>query len=187
MGYTPQHYKKCLIRFVEYFNPELRTLTQDLDASQLAKFLLKLTVPQNPKDELQRELRTTSRNANEPITEVVNKLHAIAQLYYKDYAAVESAVLINKFMTMGLVHFTFGQTRQALLAAIDYDNMQNKPRSWLKLLESVQYSERMYGLPTQPLTYANPDSPSLPLYNSLLTQQDTNNSNMYAHNTYTRS
>jgi hypothetical protein len=156
-GYNLQHYKRCLDRFIGYFSPQLAPVTDNLDAIDLAKFLLRLTMPEPTKDLLTNQMKTLARQPNTPIRYVLNELHAIAKIYYHDKEPAEAAVLTNRFMIQGLCNFTTGQTRQTLVSSIEFAQAYDKPLEWERLLESITYSERIHGFPQQILSF-NPQS-----------------------------
>jgi hypothetical protein len=156
-GYTLQHYKRCLDRFIGYFSPQLAPVTDNLEAIDLAKFLLRLTMPEPTKDLLTNQMKTLARQPNTPIRYVLNELHAIAKIYYHDKEPAEAAVLTNRFMIQGLCNFTTGQTRQTLVSSIEFAQAYDKPLDWERLLESITYSERTHGFPQQILSF-NPQS-----------------------------
>jgi len=166
MGYTLQHYLHCMQRFIGFFNPNLQAMTQDLEAVQLARFLLRLTVPDSPKDDMIRELKMLVRQPNEPIREVMNTLHVLAQMYYRDKPALERDTLVNRFMTSGLTQFTTGQTKKSLIANINYSTAINRPQTWQQLLQSVNYSERVNGLPTTQLKFSAADPENISFFHS---------------------
>jgi len=165
-GYTMDHYKRCLDRFVGYFNPNLISITDTLEAVPLAKFLLRHTMPESTKDRLNNQLRTLTRQPNSPLRYTMNELHAIATAFYTDQEPSQATALINRFMIMGLYHFTTGTTKQTLSSSIDYAQTYNKTLDWKTLLESATYSERLHGLPQQPLLFNPQANTNISLFHS---------------------
>jgi hypothetical protein len=46
-GYSMQHYKRCIDRWVSYFAPNMRPVTDQMDANEAASYLSSLTLPDN--------------------------------------------------------------------------------------------------------------------------------------------
>ena len=81
LGYNLQHYKNVLDRFVGYFSPELKATTDDLQALDLAKFLLKIAMPAPKYDRLHQNIQKLTRQPHESIRNVAAKLHEIGRAH----------------------------------------------------------------------------------------------------------
>ena len=167
-GYTLNHYKRCLDRFVGFFAPHLSPVTDNLEPVDLAKFLLKLTMPEPTKDRLTQQLASLTRQPNTPLRFVINKLLAIAKVYYHDNTPEEKEVLINRLMILGLTQFTTGETSKHLKSTTEYAAAYNKQLDWKKLLDSATYSERINGTPQHILSFKPPSGTSMSLFHSEL-------------------
>ena len=171
-GYTLNHYKRCLDRFVGFFAPHLSPVTDNLEPVDLAKFLLKLTMPEPTKDRLTQQLASLTRQPNTPLRFVINELLAIAKVYYHDNTPEEKEVLINRLMILGLTQFTTGETCKHLKTTTEYAAAYNKQLDWKKLLDSATYSERINGTPQQNLSFKPPSGTSMSLFHSELLPLD---------------
>ena len=171
-GYTLNHYKRCLDRFVGFFAPHLSPVTDNLEPVDLAKFLLKLTMPEPTKDRLTQQLASLTRQPNTPLRFVINELLAIAKVYYHENTPEEREVLINRLMILGLTQFTTGETSKHLKSTVEYAAAYNKQLDWKKLLDSTTYSERVNGTPQHSLSFKPPSGTSLSLFHSELLPLD---------------
>ncbi len=52
LGYTEKHYKNVLSRFISWFNPEMKIVTEGLTADETARFLLRLHTPDTEEEKL---------------------------------------------------------------------------------------------------------------------------------------
>jgi hypothetical protein len=78
LGYTEQHYKAALDRWVSYFSPNLRTMTERMEVTSQAHLLMKMTAPENEYDRLTHALYTLVRKAGTSLPVVIAQLHEIA-------------------------------------------------------------------------------------------------------------
>ena len=143
LGYNLQHYKNVLDRFVGYFNPELKATTDDLQALDLAKFLLKIAMPAPKFDRLHQNIQKLSRQPHENIRNVAAKLHGMVSAFYSNKPEAEREPLINRLMIQGLTHFTTGTTNAKLISALEFAQINNETPNWNSLLDSVANSEQI--------------------------------------------
>lgn len=102
LGYTHDHYKSCLHRFIGYYNPALMSVVQTLSANELGQYLMALTVPEPPKERLSNEMSTLVRQPGENLRQTMTQLKALATGFYSDYTPEEISVLVNRLMIYGL-------------------------------------------------------------------------------------
>jgi len=164
-GYDVHHYKTVLDRFVSFFAPALRAVTQSMDADTMARFLSNLTMPDSEFDMIEGQIRQLARNPGEKIRTVMSHLLALAQTLYKKYSPDQKAPLVEKLMVTGLLNFTTGQTRLELQSALENCRRDNRTVSWEKLLEGVTRSESIHGLPLTPLGIATPMQQQIMTFN----------------------
>jgi hypothetical protein len=153
VGYTHQHYKKALDRFVSHFEASLRPITENMGANEMATFLSNLTLPDSEFEIFEREISTLVRQPGQKIKVVMSKLRALAESLYKGHPPAEAAALVESKMINGLLAMTTGQTNAELQAAILACRRDKLRVSWEKLLEGVSRSEQMYGVPNIELPY----------------------------------
>jgi hypothetical protein len=163
LGYNAGHYKRCLDRFIGFFAPALKPVTDELTHIELSKFLMRMCVPTPKHERLASQIQILVRNPAENIRTVLAQLQGMATAYYMDRTAAEQPSLINRIMVQGLMCFTTGQTHTSLSAAIDNAQLHGKVPDWLQLTESVIHSERIHGTPqiTLPFKTAAPSTATL--------------------------
>jgi hypothetical protein len=165
LGYDTHHYKNVLQRFVSYFNPSLSVVTEKQHPNETAKFLARLTIPESDYDRLTKLLDKLERKRGESLQAVMSHLLAIVNSMYHDTEEPEMTHNINRLMIKGLLAFTVGKTNQDLTTAIEHCKRQKKVVNWERLLEKATLAERIYGAPTQELTFLEDDDTPALLYN----------------------
>lgn len=166
IGYNLDHYKRCLDRFVGFFAPALKPVTDELPAGELAKFLMRMTLPTPKFERLAMQIQSLVRNPAENLRNVLAQLQGMATAYYNDKPIAEQPALINRLMVTGLLSFTTGQTNKALSAALELSQLQGKNPAWLTLTESVMNSERIHGIPQVTLPFRAMLPPTTSLFTS---------------------
>ena len=172
LGYNLQHYKNVLDRFVGYFNPELKATTDDLQAVDLARFLLKIAMPAPKYDRLHQNIQKLTRQPNENIRNVAAKLHGMVSAFYSNKPEAEREPLINRLMIQGLTHFTTGTTNAKLISALEFAQVNNETPNWNSLLDSVANSERVSGMPTVALQFKTAQTPVVSFFNTVAPSVD---------------
>lgn len=163
LGYTLTHYRNVLCRFIGFFAPQLKPVTDELTAIELAKFLMRLNIPAPKFEKLTAQIQTLKREPTDNLRSVMAQLQAMATAIYtgKDDAAQS----VNKLMITGLLSFTTGATKQALSTAVSQTQLQNKSPDFKVLLESVINSERIHGPPHSTLSFQSIQAPTTTLFN----------------------
>jgi hypothetical protein len=164
LGYNLDHYKRALNRFIGYFSPSLKTVTDELDANELAQFLMQLTMPVPKFEKLAQQIQSLTRKANKSLQIVLSTLHGLGKAYYSKRTDKEQ--LINKLMITGLIAFTAGPTQKALVHAIDMLQTQGKVPDWNNLFQSVLQAERSYGQPQTTIAFKAQIEPQAAFFNT---------------------
>ena len=165
-GYTLQHYRKCIDRFISYFTPELTLVTETMETVDLAKFLMTLTVPEPQKERLTAQMQKLVRHPGQKLRAVISTLHAYAKGFYADYADEERNVLTTRVMIAGIINFTTGKTKDNVNHNISYSLINNRKIEWTVLLETAIKSERVHGEPTTKLEFSTTDIANTPMFHS---------------------
>jgi len=172
LGYNNDHYKRCLDRFVGYFAPSLKPVTDDLNATDLAKFLMKMSIPVPKHEKIAHQIENLTRQPNENIRAPMAQLQGLAQAYYSDKPENDRPALINRLMIKGLYSFTTGVTQQELKHSLDRYQMQGKDPDWLTLLEATVNSERNTGPPQNILRFQQINTSSTSLFTTTFSPVD---------------
>ena len=165
IGYTKQHYKSALDRFVSFFSPDLAIITEHMQANGMATFLSSLTLPEPEFELIENRLKNLVRQPGAPIHQVMSHLLALADLRYKDTTATEKPVLVEKLMVTGLTCFLTGEPKAEIIAAIEHCKRQQIPISWEKLTDAAARSESKHGLPAVALRLTDNSNTSALTYN----------------------
>jgi hypothetical protein len=180
LGYTEMHYLNALQRFIGYFAPALKTVTDELNATDLAKFLMRMSVPQPKFERLTTQIQALTRHVNENLRTIMAQLHGMTVALYSNKSIDEQKALINRLMITGLINFTAGPTRQALIATIENNQINNKTPDWKILIESVISSERVHGMPQVNLSFKATVPQATSLFNTMLLPVDSPAINPYS-------
>ena len=166
IGYNLDHYKRCLDRFVGFFAPALKPVTDELPATDLAKFLMRMSLPTPKFERLATQIQSLCRNPGENLRSVLAQLHGLATAYFNDRAAIDQPAMVNRLMITGLMSFTTGSTHKALSTALETAQIQGKTPNWKVLTDSVVNSERVHGIPQMVLSFKNSLPPTTSLFNT---------------------
>lgn len=153
LGYTEYHYKNTLDRWVSYFDPQLRPLTERMGMNEMATFLSNLTLPESEYEMIEREINGLVRKQGDKIISVMTYLKALAETKYRELNQVEKELVISKIMITGLLNMTSGKTKASLVEALNECKRKNIDIEWESFLEGVVKCEIFYGLPTENLRY----------------------------------
>ena len=164
LGYNFDHYKHCLDRFVSFFSPALKPVTDKLPAIDLARFFMRMALPTPKLEKLSTQIHHLVHNPGENLRSVLAQLHGLASAYFADKAAVDQPAMVNRLMVTGLLSFTAGQTHRALSSALETSQIQGKTPDWKTLTESVVNSERIHGIPQVILTFKQAAMPTASLF-----------------------
>jgi hypothetical protein len=73
------HCKQVLDGFLSYFDSSLRLLTENMDATKMATFLLNLTLPDTEFEIFETQIHKLVRLPGQKIKVVISPLHVLAQ------------------------------------------------------------------------------------------------------------
>jgi hypothetical protein len=149
------HYKRCIDRWVSYFAPNMRPVTDQMDANEAASYLSSLTLPDNDVYIVEREICNMSRKIGEKLISKMSNLKALAERLYSDYDQKDKEVNIERIKMHGLLCFTAGETRKQLEEALGTCNRNKEKPEWDELFEGVLLSEERYGMPKTELKFQN--------------------------------
>jgi len=165
LGYTETHYKCVLSRFISWFSPELTLVTQNLSANETAAFLLKLNMPDTPKEKVRKQLENLSRKPNQQLRHVMAFLYEISKELYKDRPAAEKEHEIKQTMLTGLLRFIDKPLRAELAKAITWAKSRDQKLDWKSIMEKTIDREAVYGMPNTELRFRQPDTEVIRDYN----------------------
>ena len=166
LGYTNQHYKRALDRFVGFFSPSLKAVTDNLEAVELAQFLMRTSIPASKFERLTNQMTTLVRQPNMPLKSTLAQLQGMALAYYNDKPIAERQSSVNRIMIQGLISFTTGITNKYLTNQISLTQVQGRTCQWNDLLDAVINSERIHGTPQTPLSFQPNLRSSVDLFHS---------------------
>jgi hypothetical protein len=78
-GYTLTHYKRVLVRFVSHFDPPLRPITENMEATKMATFLSNLTLHNKEFEIFETQIHKLVRSPGQKIKAVMSHLHAVVK------------------------------------------------------------------------------------------------------------
>ena len=167
LGYTYQHYTRCLHRFIGYYDPSLMSVAQQLSADELGQYLMSITVPEPLKELLSKEISCLIRQPGKNLRHIMAHLKALATGYYSQYPQEESHVLVNRVMILGLANFTTGKTRQAVSQMLEQAQLRNKIVDWSLILETAVKAEKLFGTPPSPMPFNPTGTATATLFSSM--------------------
>jgi hypothetical protein len=147
LGYTEKHYKSVLARFISWFNPELSIVTDPLHATDVAKFLMRLNMPDTEEEKLEKQINKLTRRAGTSLRPVMAYLYEIVTAKYADLPQNEKETEVRKEMIRGLVRFTRGDLQVQLVQAIEFARKKKDKIDWRVLLEKSIEAELTQGMP----------------------------------------
>jgi hypothetical protein len=121
IGYTRDHFKRVLHRFISYFKPEMNQIGQKMGIDELARLLMTSTMPVNEREMIIDEIKKLTRKQSESLRVPMSNLYSLATTYYNDDPDSESQR--NKLLFNGLQHFTTGVTKEQLRKLIKYSQL----------------------------------------------------------------
>jgi hypothetical protein len=132
-GYSMQHYKRCIDRWVSYFAPNTQPVTDQMDANEAASYLSSLTLPDNDVEIVEREICNMTRKVGEKLISKMSNLKALADRLYSDYDPKEKEVNVERIKMHGLLCFTAGETRKQLEEALSTSKRNKEKPEWEEL------------------------------------------------------
>ena len=102
LGYSVEHYKTTMDRWVSFFAPNLRTMTEPMEVNRQARLLMKMTAPENEYDRLTHELYSLVRKAGTSLNVVLAQLHEIATARAAEMNITNVEEEVARIMNKGL-------------------------------------------------------------------------------------
>jgi hypothetical protein len=141
LGYTEKHYKNVLSRFISWFNPELTIVTDPLHATEVAKFLMRLNMPDTEEEKLEKQISKLTRRTGTSLRPVMAYLFEIMAAKYADLPLSERETEMRKEMIRGLVRFTRGDLQVQIVQAIEFAR-KKKEKNRLENINGKSYRSR---------------------------------------------
>jgi hypothetical protein len=151
IGYTRDHFKRVLHRFISYFKPEMNQLGQKMGLDELARLLMTSTMPVNEREMIIDEIKKLTRKTTESLRVPMSNLYSLATTYYNDDPEAQSQR--NKLLFNGLQHFTTGVTKEQLRKLIKYSQLHKIKLDYHETLETCILSEKTNGEPAEELKF----------------------------------
>jgi hypothetical protein len=98
-------------RFVGYFAPALKPITDELNAVELAKFLMKMSMPVSKFERLTQQITNLTRNPSDNLRAVMAQMQGLALALYNNKPQDEQKSLVNRLLITALLSFTVGPTK----------------------------------------------------------------------------
>jgi len=160
LSYTINHYKQTMDRWISFFAPNLRSMTEPMDADRQARLLMKMTAPENEYDRLTHELYSLVRKAGTGLNVVLAQLHEIATARAAEMNITNGEEEVARTMNKGFERFTDGKTKEEFLEAYEYNKREGKGQiTWNRMMEKIIERERKYGMPTVDLKFSDTQKP----------------------------
>jgi hypothetical protein len=152
IGYTRNHYKRVLQRFISWFKPEMNQIGQLMNIDQLARLLMISTMPANKTEIIITEIKKLTRKPGESLQIPMANLLSLLKTYYEKELGAEHPQ-VSKLLFHGLLNFTSGTTNKQLQELIKYSQIQSVQLSYHDTLEACVTSEITTGQPSQTLHF----------------------------------
>jgi predicted DNA-binding ArsR family transcriptional regulator len=149
-GYNMNHCKRCIDRWVSFFSPHLRPVTDSQSAKESASYLSVLTLPDNNVEIFERAINKMVRQPGEKLVSVMSNLRALANVMDKEYDQLEREINVERTLLQGVIMMTAGKTRSELEAALLEKKRSKEKINWNDLLDGVVRSEEIHGMPREP-------------------------------------
>jgi len=151
IGYTRDHFKRVLHRFISYFKPEMNQIGQRMGIDELARLLMTSTMPVNEREMIIDEIKKLTRKQSESLRVPMSNLYSLATTYYDN--APDSESQRNRLLFHGLQHFTTGNTKEQLKKLIKYSHLHKIKLDYHDTLETCILSEKTNGEPAEDLKF----------------------------------
>ena len=156
IGYTRDHFKRVLHRFISYFKPEMNQIGQRMGIDELARLLMTSTMPTNERELIITEINKITRRISESLRVPMSNLYSLATTYYND--ATDSETQRNKILFQGLLNFTTGTTKEQLQKLITYSQLHKIKLDYHDTLETCIISEKSSGSPKTDLKFGQSEN-----------------------------
>ncbi len=156
IGYTLDHYRRVLHRFISYFKPEMNQIGQRMGIDELARLLMTSTMPINERELIITEIKKLTRRQSESLRVPMSNLYSLATTYYND--ATDGETQRNKILFQGLLNFTTGTTKEQLQKLITYSQLHKIKLDYHDTLETCIISEKSSGSPKTDLKFGQSEN-----------------------------
>jgi hypothetical protein len=156
IGYTRDHFKRVLHRFISYFKPEMNQIGQRMGIDELARLLMTSTMPINERELIITEINKITRRISESLRVPMSNLYSLATTYYND--ATDGETQRNKILFQGLLNFTTGTTKEQLQKLITYSQLHKIKLDYHDTLETCIISEKSSGSPKTDLKFGQSEN-----------------------------
>ncbi len=152
IGYTRDHYKRVLHRFISWFNPEMNQIGQLMNIDQLARLLMTSTMPANKTEMIMEEIKKLTRKPGESLRIPMANLLSLLNTYYETKLGAEHPQ-ISRLLFHGLLKLTSGETKEQLKKLIKYSQLHKIKLDYHDTLETCILSEKTNGEPAEDLKF----------------------------------
>jgi len=152
IGYTRDHYKRVLHRFISWFKPEMNQIGQLMNIDQLARLLMTSTIPANKTEMIMEEIKKLTRKPGESLRIPMANLLSLLNTYYETKLGAEHPQ-VSRLLFHGLLKLTSGETKEQLKKLIKYSQLHKIKLDYHDTLETCILSEKTNGEPAEDLKF----------------------------------
>ena len=152
IGYTRDHYKRVLHRFISWFKPEMNQIGQLMNIDQLARLLMTSTMPANKTEMIMEEIKKLTRKPGESLRIPMANLFSLLNTYYETKLGAEHPQ-VSRLLFHGLLKLTSGETKEQLKKLIKYSQLHKIKLDYHDTLETCILSEKTNGEPAEDLKF----------------------------------
>jgi len=152
IGYTRDHYKRVLHRFISWFKPEMNQIGQLMNIDQLARLLMTSTMPANKTEMIMEEIKKLTRKPGESLRIPMANLLSLLNTYYETKLGAEHPQ-VSRLLFHGLLKLTSGETKEQLKKLIKYSQLHKIKLDYHDTLETCILSEKTNGEPAEDLKF----------------------------------
>ena len=171
IGYTRDHYKRVLHRFISWFKPEMNQIGQLMNIDQLARLLMTSTIPANKTEMIMEEIKKLTRKPGESLRIPMANLLSLLNTYYETKLGAEHPQ-VSRLLFHGLLKLTSGETKEQLKELIKYSQLHKIKLDYHDTLETCILSEKTNGEPAEDLKFGQ-SKETVMVFQSTISPVDT--------------
>jgi len=171
IGYTRDHYKRVLHRFISWFKPEMNQIGQLMNIDQLARLLMTSTMPANKTEMIMEEIKKLTRKPGESLRIPMANLLSLLNTYYETKLGAEHPQ-VSGLLFHGLLKLTSGETKEQLKKLIKYSQLHKIKLDYHDTLETCILSEKTNGEPAEDLKFGQ-SKETVMVFQSTISPVDT--------------
>ena len=171
IGYTRDHYKRVLHRFISWFKPEMNQIGQLMNIDQLARLLMTSTIPANKTEIIMEEIKKLTRKPGESLRIPMANLLSLLNTYYETKLGAEHPQ-VSRLLFHGLLKLTSGETKEQLKKLIKYSQLHKIKLDYHDTLETCILSEKTNGEPAEDLKFGQ-SKETVMVFQSTISPVDT--------------